>query len=128
MYDLETVKRWALDEIAKEGEGFIYEEAKRDGNRRPDCYYVDPDTLYPSCLIGRMFLTNELVTAEKLTGRETEDGCPLNEAGVSSVVDTLELQFTSEAEAFLSVLQSRQDKGEAWGYAYKMAVMAAASD
>jgi len=121
MINLETVKRWALEEINKESEGesFIYKNSERGGDGVV-CEYVEMDLdsksrYVPSCLIGRMFLNNNVVSVEDLLEGDN------NNLAVSNLVQELDIEVEENAKLFLLTLQYRQDDGYTWGLAYEKA-------
>ncbi len=118
MYDLETVKAWAQNEIAKEGEDFIYKKSERSVYENgalgsADCYYYEDGV--PSCLVGRMLDVAGLITAEKI------ENTSANEDGVIKLIRARGFSFTEDAKYFMSALQQNQDGGATWGRAYRLA-------
>ena len=118
MYDLETVKAWALAEIELESQDFIYKDDLRDDGGMVDCRYYEDGT--PSCLIGRMLDRNWIFTPDLIdpfgnTGlNDMEISLALNELGLRSA-------FSAEAQSFMRRLQGGQDRGYSWGLAYESA-------
>ena len=123
MIDLETVKRWALEEISKELEGgsFVYKSSERLGGPPPLCEYVEMDLdsngqVVPSCLIGRMLLNNGVVSVDDLLEGDN------NHTSVRNLTRELDIEVEHGAGDFLVALQRKQDDGQPWGLAYESAV------
>lgn len=113
--DLETVKAWALTEIEKEGRDFVYKEEERQDHDIAMCYYFEDGA--PSCLVGRMFANNGLLTEEQVSGEDGE-GNLLNEVTARSLVNFLGIEASEDVRKFLTTLQAEQDSGNTWGQAY----------
>ncbi len=115
MYDLETVKQWAINAMAKEGYGEDYCYL----SNHVICTYVeDGDELEPSCIIGHMLIDNGVAEAGALNEYAS--------SRVLSVLNYLELtlKFTHEARVFMDTLQRWQDSSfNTWGKAYEAAVI-----
>ena len=100
--------------IREKGWDYIYEPGIRES-----CHNFEQDGA-PSCIVGHM-LSYKGMTLEDITGiRHPDNGfeIPFNERGVYTMGMWGVVEMTSEAQIFLSGLQSEQDDGQTWGESY----------
>lgn len=121
---------WTLDQaiekakavVKERGEAFIYRAAEAPCHKPQSCYYFEPVSLAPSCLIGQM-LANDGVTPEMLLDAAGEDSMS-NLEGVIDLIDEGVIKAEGEALSFLDVLQCKQDSRNPYGKALQAALKA----
>lgn len=111
MYTYEYVAQALKEIVYDKGDDYVYPTV---GGL---CYYYDPHTKEPSCLVGHFFAREEIIDGEVDDLDETNV-----DAVLSYLAETEAAHFDKGAHKLLSQVQIAQDGGIPWGTAVDSAV------
>jgi len=121
-YTLEEVQPRIATIVDAKGPDFIYQKRSTSGGPALGCFYAHEGK--PDCIVGHLLveLGVPVEVLDPTSGKSVNDLASLRVSEIEYQLKRLyNITFTWDAMSFLDDLQYRQDMGQPWGEAYRLA-------